>query len=147
MHQMMKTACSGDQDSGERQEQHFQMQRRQACWGLSSVTQVLLGFSGAAGIVVVFTLLFVSGWGYGTQLLVGCAGSMGVLLVVSYVIHWMQVVVKIKQDKVARKKELEGKPHVKASAMLSILLLERQTRSYTDKIPMHYNDEYGINLI
>ena len=91
MHQMMKTACSDDKDSRDTAEQQFLMQRRHACWGLSSVTQVILGFSGAAGIVGVIILLFVSGWGYGTQLLVGCAGSMGVLLLVSYVIHWMQV--------------------------------------------------------
>jgi len=78
-------------------------------------------------------------------ILVICLGPLGIVLLISYIVHWYQVVQKIHVNKQMRMKELAERQHSKASAMLSIRALERQTGTFTD-MGMDRHDEYGINF-
>merc|ERR1712106_1162614 len=126
-----------DQESEPEQVQR----RRPPCGGLSHLTQSIVGILAAAGFSLVITFCFLADWSFGTQLLVGCSGTMGVLLVVSYLVHWMQVTNKIKMNKLGR--EMAERQQSKVSTVLSIRALERQTTNYIDNIPMDTTDEYG----
>ena len=84
-------------------------------------------------------------WNLNTILVI-CFGPLGVVLLVSYIVLWYQVVQKIQENKQLREKELLEKQHSKASALLSIRALERQTGTFMD-MAEDSHDEYGIELI
>eukprot|EP00092_Neocalanus_flemingeri_P012310 GFUD01013270.1.p1 GENE.GFUD01013270.1~~GFUD01013270.1.p1 ORF type:complete len:142 (-),score=36.27 GFUD01013270.1:17-442(-) len=85
------------------------------------------------------------GWSL-NAILVICLGPLGVVLLVSYIVHWYQVVQKIQVNKKLREKEVVERQHSKVSAMLSIRALERQTRTFSD-MAVDRHDEYGIEII
>ena len=82
------------------------------------------------------------GWGLGTSILVLCLGSLGTFLLVSYIVHWVQVTRLIIRNRRARVEEKIQRQHSR-SAMVSIRALERQTTTFMD-MGDDMKDEYGI---
>ena len=81
-------------------------------------------------------------WGLGTSILVLLFGSFGIFLVISYIVHWVQVTKLIMVNRRAREEEcLERQPS--RSVMVSIRALERQTTTFMD-MGDDRRDEYGI---
>eukprot|EP00092_Neocalanus_flemingeri_P000462 GFUD01000492.1.p1 GENE.GFUD01000492.1~~GFUD01000492.1.p1 ORF type:complete len:132 (-),score=36.77 GFUD01000492.1:78-473(-) len=84
------------------------------------------------------------GWSLNTILVISF-GPLGVVLLVSYIVHWYQVVQKIQVNKKQRQQEIVERQHSKVSAMLSIRALERQTGTFSD-MAVDRHDEYGIEI-
>ena len=82
-------------------------------------------------------------WSLNTILIISL-GPLGVVLLVSYIIHWYQVSQKILNNKKLREVERQ---HPKASAMLSIRALERETGGTFKAMAMDRHDEYGIKMV
>ena len=53
-------------------------------------------------------------------------GPLAVILLVSYIIHWYQVLQRVRKNREERRQELLETPHTKAATMLSIRTLENQ---------------------
>ena len=72
-----------------------------------------------------------AGWGLGTSILVLLFGSFGIFLVISYIVHWVQVTKLIMVNRRAREEEsLERQPS--RSVTVSIRALETQTTTCMD---------------
>ena len=82
-------------------------------------------------------------WSLNTILIISL-GPLGVVLLVSYIVHWYQVSQKILNNKKLREVERQ---HPKASAMLSIRALERETGGTFKAMAMDRHDEYGIKMV
>ena len=79
----------------------------------------------------------------GTYILVMVLGSFGALLVISYLVHWVQVTKLVLRNRRQRMEETLARQTSK-TAMMSIRGLERQTTTFMD-IGDDAKDEYGIN--
>ena len=86
-----------------------------------------------------------SRWSLNTILII-CLGPLGVVLLVSYIVHWYQVAQKVIGNKKMREKKEKGMQHPKASAMLSIRALERETGGTFMDMAVDKHDEYGIQM-
>merc|ERR1712083_165134 len=85
-------------------------------------------------------------WSLNTILIISL-GPLGVVLLVSYIVHWYQVAQKVLANRRIREmKEEEVMQHPKASAMLSIRALERETGGTFMDMAVDKHDEYGIQL-
>jgi len=84
-------------------------------------------------------------WSLNTILIISL-GPLGVVLLVSYIVHWYQVAQKVVANKKMREQEEEVMQHPKASAMLSIRALERETGGTFLDMAVDKHDEYGIQM-
>ena len=84
-------------------------------------------------------------WSLNTILIISL-GPLGVVLLVSYIVHWYQVAQKVVTNKKMREQEEEVMQHPKASAMLSIRALERETGGTFLDMAVDKHDEYGIQM-
>ena len=82
------------------------------------------------------------GPGLGTYILVMVLGSFGALLVISYLVHWIQVTKLVLRNQRQRLEESLPRQTSK-TAMVSIRGLERQTTTFMD-MGDDAKDEYGI---
>ena len=82
-------------------------------------------------------------WSLNTILIISL-GPLGVVLLVSYIVHWYQVSQKILNNNKLREMERQ---HPKASAMLSIRALERETGGTFMNMAVDRHDEYGIKMV
>ena len=64
-------------------------------------------------------------WNINTMLAI-CLGPLAVVLLISYVIHWFQVVQRVKRNIKTRRLEMMEVPHNKVSTMMSIQTLENE---------------------
>lgn len=64
-------------------------------------------------------------WDINTMLAI-CLGPLAVVLLISYVIHWFQVLHRIRRNIKTRRLELMELPHNKVSTMMTILTLENE---------------------
>jgi hypothetical protein len=87
-----------------------------------------------------------SRWSLNTILIISL-GPLGVVLLVSYIIHWYQVSQKILNNKKLREMGELERQHPKASAMLSIRALERETGGTFKAMAVDRHDEYGIKMV
>ena len=87
-----------------------------------------------------------SRWSLNTILIISL-GPLGVVLLVSYIVHWYQVSQKILNSKKLREMGEVERQHPKASAMLSIRALERETGGTFKAMGRDRNDEYGIKMV
>merc|ERR1712212_857942 len=84
-------------------------------------------------------------WSLNTILIISL-GPLGVVLLVSYIVHWYQVAQKVVANKKMKAQEEEVMQHPKASAMLSIRALERETGGAFLDMAVDKHDEYGIQI-
>ena len=85
-------------------------------------------------------------WSLNTILIISL-GPLGVVLLVSYIVHWYQVSQKILNNKKLREMGEVERQHPKASAMLSIRALERETGGTFMNMAVDRHDEYGIKMV
>ena len=83
-------------------------------------------------------------WSLNTILIISL-GPLGVVLLVSYIVHWYQVAQKVVTNRKIRKYGDEDRKHPKASAMLSIRALERESAGTFTDMAVDIHDEYDIN--
>ena len=83
-------------------------------------TQVYLGNNGTALATDPETK-----WELSTMLAI-CLGPMALILLVSYIIHWIQVTIRIQRNIKSRRLEGLELPHNKVSSVMTILTLQNE---------------------
>ena len=69
-----------------------------------------------------------------------CLGPLAVILLISYVIHWIQVLQRVRRNIKTRRLEMLELPHNKVSTMMTIQTLENERSGlYYDDIDAEEN--------
>ena len=78
-------------------------------------------------------------WNINTMLAI-CLGPLAVILLISYVIHWIQVLQRVRRNIKTRRLEMLELPHNKVSTMMTIQTLENERSGlYYDDIDAEEN--------
>ena len=79
-------------------------------------------------------------WNINTMLAI-CLGPLAVILLISYVIHWIQVLQRVRRNIKTRRLEMLELPHNKVSTMMTIQTLENERSG------LYYDDiDAGENI-